>query len=61
MLGLTVEVDQRLRVRFRFESFSADSRSCWAMVSTSIPRKVRHVVGPSTLCGAAGKPKREPR
>ena len=37
-------------------SLSAGRRSLAAMVSTSIPRKVRHAVGPSRLCSAIGTP-----
>ena len=41
----------------RFVSLSSGKRICKAMVSTSIPRKVRHVTGPTNLEGLRGTPK----
>ena len=46
------------RRELRRSNLSAGSLSWPATVSTSMPRKVRHVVGPSRLCSAMGTPSR---
>ena len=40
----------------RFASLSSGRRICRAMVSISIPRKVRHVTGPTNFEGSGGTP-----